>query len=132
MNAHLIRYKLCLLTGTLSRARYLCGRSGFQRSRIVSGTNSKPGVWPWMASLWNDHEGHICGGSLLNTRWILTASHCVFGGGVSTSILHIKLGEHKHNVSEKTEQVVFYRLLEYNPCMTLGLPVQATQENYNL
>eukprot|EP00795_Rhopilema_esculentum_P002581 gene2581-774_t len=81
-----------------------CGRPSVQQSRIIAGYDAKPGAWPWMASLWLNGNSHICGGSLLNTRWILTASHCVVGTGATTSSLQIKLGEHYHNVQEGTEQ----------------------------
>ena len=83
-----------------------CGRSSVQQSRIIAGVNAKPGAWPWMASLWMYKRSHICGGSLLNSRWILTASHCVVGTGASTSNLQIKLGEHIHGSDDGNEQVI--------------------------
>lgn len=48
-------------------------------SRIVNGQNAKPGQFPYQALLIvNTRQGRaVCGGSLLNNRWVLTAAHCL-------------------------------------------------------
>jgi secreted trypsin-like serine protease len=46
--------------------------------KIVGGTNAKAGDWAWQISL-QFFGSHICGGSLINNQWILTAAHCVDG-----------------------------------------------------
>ncbi|CAK6445175.1 unnamed protein product [Pipistrellus nathusii] len=58
---------------TLSQA-VACGRRHVQ-GRILGGTDAPEGKWPWQVSV---HYGgfHICGGSIINEYWILTAAHC--------------------------------------------------------
>jgi trypsin len=44
--------------------------------KIVGGVESLKGDWPWSCSLMQNSR-HICGGSLINGQWVVTAAHCV-------------------------------------------------------
>uniref|UniRef100_A0A8B9MG42 Peptidase S1 domain-containing protein n=1 Tax=Accipiter nisus TaxID=211598 RepID=A0A8B9MG42_9AVES len=46
--------------------------------RIIGGTDSSPGEWPWQVSLHVklSRQRHLCGGSIISNQWILTAAHC--------------------------------------------------------
>ena len=62
------------------------------RSRIVGGTDAKPGSWPWQVLLDNKaFEGPVaCGGSILIPYWVITAAHCVdFGPDPATFTLTV-------------------------------------------
>ncbi|XP_012866640.1 PREDICTED: polyserase-2 [Dipodomys ordii] len=56
-----------------------CGRPT-PSARIVGGSDSQPGAWPWQVSL-HHGGGHVCGGSLIAPSWILSAAHCFVTNG---------------------------------------------------
>ncbi|XP_028992204.3 transmembrane protease serine 3 [Betta splendens] len=55
-----------------------CGSRPLYSSRIVGGSISIPGQFPWQVSL-HYNKKHVCGGSIITSKWILTAAHCVYG-----------------------------------------------------
>lgn len=69
---------------TCSSGQYLsirCSDCGNQKSssRIIGGTVASLGEWPWQISLQvlnGRLYAHICGGTIINSNWVVTASHC--------------------------------------------------------
>ncbi|CAC5355635.1 Chymotrypsin-like serine proteinase [Mytilus coruscus] len=62
-------------------------------SKIVGGSNADIRDYPWQVSLQLRSSGswyHICGGSIINNKWVVTAAHCVDGS--STNNLRIAAG----------------------------------------
>lgn len=49
-------------------------------TRILGGNYANDGQFPYLISLRQRAANfHLCGGSILNEYWILTAAHCVVG-----------------------------------------------------
>ncbi|XP_049656085.1 transmembrane protease serine 4 [Accipiter gentilis] len=51
-----------------------CGES-IRTPRVLGGSPAAIEAWPWQVSLQYRKE-HICGGSIIDPSWILTAAHC--------------------------------------------------------
>ncbi|KAM4703720.1 transmembrane protease serine 13 [Rhinophrynus dorsalis] len=68
---------------TCSTGQYLslrCSDCGQKKmNRIIGGIQASMGEWPWQVSL-HQRAGsrfvHVCGGTLINAHWVVTASHC--------------------------------------------------------
>lgn len=87
-----------------------CGGSRISPSvsYIVGGSEARANSWPWMASL--EYNGmHVCGGSLVSDRYVITAAHCVEGAMATASRWRVRLGKHDRSRTESTEQNLFVR-----------------------
>ena len=97
-----------------------CGIDGNQKSseRIIGGTDTKKGEFPWLALLRIPYGHWKCGGSLINQEWILTAAHCVtkeVEGSCNPSInerLEIMIG---HYNMKKTSNAVILKSMNVIP-----------------
>ncbi|KAJ8668829.1 hypothetical protein QAD02_000088 [Eretmocerus hayati] len=66
-------------------------------TRIIGGRPTIPGSWPWQVAVLNRYGEAFCGGTLVSSRWVLTAAHCV------RKRLSVRIGEHNLLVKEGPE-----------------------------
>ncbi|XP_013782776.2 chymotrypsin-like elastase family member 2A [Limulus polyphemus] len=88
-----------------------CGQPVFPpiegADRIIGGQEVRQGSWPWQAELqrgFYSPNGHVCGATILNANWVLTAAHC-FLDGLEKHRLRLHLGKHNAYLTDPTEQV---------------------------
>lgn len=74
--------------------------------RIIGGDDTSPGEFPWTVSIKLNGQP-ICGGSLIDKTWILTAAHCVVG----------------YNPKNLTVRLGAYRIKDASETQTKDLPV---------
>uniref|UniRef100_A0A2K6C2C4 Serine protease 22 n=1 Tax=Macaca nemestrina TaxID=9545 RepID=A0A2K6C2C4_MACNE len=81
-------------TATLNAARIpvppACGKPQ-QLNRVVGGEDSTDNEWPWVVSI-QKNGTHQCAGSLLTSRWVITAAHCFKDNLNKPSLFSVLLG----------------------------------------
>ncbi|XP_024281177.1 transmembrane protease serine 9 [Oncorhynchus tshawytscha] len=100
-----VKKLVCLLTvaSLLIQESYcqleVCGTTSFN-NKIVGGEDAPAGSWPWQASV-HQFGGHVCGGSLINKEWVMSAAHCFSGS--SPNDWNIILGRQNQEGSNPNE-----------------------------
>lgn len=67
-------------------------------TRIVGGTEAGVREFPWITSLQYTGGNHFCGATLISSKWVLTAAHCL--DGQSANNLQVVIGMHDMNRAE--------------------------------
>ncbi|XP_070068208.1 serine protease grass-like [Drosophila takahashii] len=67
--------------------------------RVVGGQDAKRFSNPWMVMVLHEDQFR-CGGSLITSRFVLTAAQCV-----SASTMKVRLGVHDMDISENTNEI---------------------------
>ncbi|KAG5277729.1 hypothetical protein AALO_G00090750 [Alosa alosa] len=100
---HLLLWTALLVSGCYGQLE-VCGRAPLN-TRIVGGQDAPAGNWPWQASLHFVLSGVLssllCGGSLINDQWVLSAASCF--SSVSSSDLEMYLGRQNQEGSNPNE-----------------------------
>lgn len=87
------------------------------QSRIVNGSTAHIGQFPHQVSLRTHRKKeHFCGGSIINTRWIITAAHCSYQRPVRSIIAIVGTNElTSGGIAHDIESVHLHP--DYNPRM---------------
>ncbi|XP_014211407.1 trypsin-1-like [Copidosoma floridanum] len=79
-------------------------------SRITNAKNAAPGQFPYQVSVELKFpllkSKHVCGGSIINENYVLTAGHCAKGFTFLLGKMRVKVGQHDLKQSNEYSQIV--------------------------
>ncbi|XP_006817820.1 chymotrypsinogen A-like [Saccoglossus kowalevskii] len=70
---------------------------------VTGGTEAIPGSWPWLVGVQDAYKDHICGGAIINERWVMTAASCVYFQRDQPSLINVLVGNHDYEERETHE-----------------------------
>ncbi|KAF2887373.1 hypothetical protein ILUMI_18799, partial [Ignelater luminosus] len=114
--------------------RTVCGVEKSQE-RIHGGTVTSIWEFPWMALLRYNYNGSSsdagfkCGGTLINSRYVLTAAHCVsLRSHMEFYLASVRLGEWRISTERDCEESILPQCAE--PVIDLNIEEQIVHPNY--
>ncbi len=83
----------------------------------MNALDAQPNSWPWQVSLRDTaNNTHVCGGSIIAEKWILTAAQCLHG--LSTDDIQVVAGAHETTSNQLSQRVfvptAFFLHLDYD------------------
>ncbi|XP_011180883.2 trypsin beta-like [Zeugodacus cucurbitae] len=100
----LLSFVACALAGTIPEG--MVSLNDELGGRIIGGTPTSISSFPWQVSLQRSGS-HSCGGTIYNSRIIVTAAHCL--QSVSASVLRIRAGSSYWNSGGVVVSVAAFR-----------------------
>nr|AAT09848.1 trypsin-like serine proteinase [Anthonomus grandis] len=79
--------------------------------RIVGGEETLVNEYPAMAGLITRNGKHLCGATIISSRYVITAAHCVYNTDVNT--LFLLVGDHDYTTGTDTGFSAIYRVKAY-------------------
>jgi len=71
-----------------------------KNGKIVGGTEAVPHSWPWQVIMTTSSGSQLCGGSILNDNWIMTAAHCCVAVNTNPATYRVRVGAHNWRQAE--------------------------------
>lgn len=109
-----MKIAICMFLALVASVYSDCGRSNVATSLVRQ--TAKRGAWPWQILILNN-KGPVCGGTIINRQWIVTAAHCIYRK--SARQITIRVGEHNTKSREGSEvDIPAERIVQhpsYNP-----------------
>ncbi|XP_052866926.1 trypsin-1-like [Anopheles cruzii] len=99
---------LCVVAVVAAAPRSVQTKYGFPSGRIVGGIDALPGEFPSIVSVQRVIlilSAHVCGGSILNNFWVITAAHCITESPAGANFA-IWAGTHDVSATEGTRQTI--------------------------
>ncbi|XP_072909794.1 complement factor B-like [Hemitrygon akajei] len=112
---------------------YDCGIRGnlIQRpiGRVLGGVKSKEYEWPWQVNIDFPHK-EFCGGSIISTRWILSAAHCFNGSLDMIDDIDIWIGsiKRKKGLKLSVEEIILHEQFSVPTNMNNDIALLKTKE----
>ncbi|KAK9758495.1 Trypsin [Popillia japonica] len=100
-----LHFYLVLLGAAITSNYAFPHKDGKYDPKIVGGADATEGQFPWQVSLrYASNNEHFCGGSIIRSKWILTAGHCVAGKSaedilIITGTISLSKGGNTHKIS---------------------------------